>query len=80
MEGRAGVGLLLYRGTILSYSNVRRTMITLLKQPKLPLHYTPQSMRHTVACLLLSAGESVVYVQRQLGDASIQSTVDIYGK
>lgn len=67
-------------GTILNYSNVRRPMISVLKLAKLPLHFTPHCMRHTFASLLLSAGESVVYVQRQLGHASIQLTVDSYGK
>ena len=68
------------RGTILTYANVRRAMISVLKQAKLPPHFTPHCMRHTFASLLLSAGESVVYVQRQLGHASIQLTVDTYGK
>jgi len=29
---------------------------------------------------MLQAGESPVYVQRQLGHANIKMTVDIYGK
>jgi len=36
-------------------------------------------MRHTFASLLLSNGESPVYVKEQLGHSSIQITVDIYG-
>lgn len=35
--------------------------------------------RHTFASLLLSNGESPVYVKEQLGHSSIQMTVDIYG-
>ena len=35
--------------------------------------------RHTFASLLLSKGESPVYVKEQLGHSSIQMTVDIYG-
>ena len=35
--------------------------------------------RHTFASLLLSQGESPVYVKEQLGHSSIQITVDIYG-
>lgn len=35
--------------------------------------------RHTFASLLLSNGESPVYVKEQLGHSSIQITVDIYG-
>jgi len=36
-------------------------------------------LRHTFASLLLSQGESPVYVKEQLGHSSIQITVDIYG-
>ena len=36
-------------------------------------------IRHTYASLLLSKGESPVYVKEQLGHSSIQMTVDIYG-
>lgn len=36
--------------------------------------------RHTFASLLLPQGESPVYVQSQLGHASINLTVDTYGR
>ncbi len=36
-------------------------------------------IRHTYASLLLSDGQSPVYVKEQLGHSSIQITVDIYG-
>jgi integrase len=36
-------------------------------------------LRHSFASLLLQQGESVVYVEDQLGHASIQLTVDTYG-
>jgi integrase len=36
-------------------------------------------IRHTYASLLLTKGESPVYVKEQLGHSSIQMTVDIYG-
>ena len=36
-------------------------------------------IRHTFASLLLAQGESLHYVKEQLGHASIQTTVDIYG-
>ncbi|ADK85091.1 integrase family protein [Desulfarculus baarsii DSM 2075] len=36
-------------------------------------------IRHTFASLLLSAGQSPVYVKEQLGHSSISMTVDIYG-
>ena len=36
-------------------------------------------IRHTFASLLLSQGESLHYVKEQMGHASIQTTVDVYG-
>jgi len=42
--------------------------------------FTPHSLRHTFASILLSDGVSPAYVQRQLGHASIKLTVDTYGK
>jgi hypothetical protein len=46
----------------------------------LPLHMTPHCLRRALASLLLQQGESPAYVQRQLGHADIQLTVDTYGK
>ena len=43
-------------------------------------HVTPHGLRHTYASLLLVAGTDVYYVQRMLGHASIQETVDTYGR
>jgi len=62
--------------TPLDESKVRRVFGRLLKAAGLP----PHSLRHTFASLLLQQGESPAYVQRQLGHASIQLTVDTYGK
>ena len=45
-----------------------------------PNIFSPQSLRHTFASLLLQQGESPVYVQRQLGRSSLKLTVDTYGK
>ena len=67
-------------GTLLDDSNVRKLMALVLKKAGLPLHFTPHCLRHTYASLMLQQGESVAYVQRQLGHASIQLTVDTYGK
>jgi integrase len=50
-----------------------------VKTAKLP-HFTPHSLRHTFASLLLTAGTDVYYVSRMLGHASIQETVDTYGR
>ena len=61
-------------------TNLRRVMREILKNASLPLHFTPHCLRHTYASLMLQQGESIVYVQRQLGHASIQLTVDTYGK
>jgi integrase len=69
-----------YAGTPLDDSNVRKVMTRVLKRAKLPVHFTPHCLRHTYASLMLQQGESPAYVQRQLGHASIQLTVDTYGK
>jgi integrase len=37
------------------------------------------ALRHTYASLLINQGESIMYVSRQLGHASIQITADLYG-
>ena len=67
-------------GTPLDEANVRRAFNAALKEAALPLHFTPHGLRHTFASLLLQDGVSPAYVQRQLGHASIQLTVDTYGK
>ena len=59
---------------------VQRAFKRAVKAAKLPAHFTPHCLRHSYASLLLQAGESPVYVQRQLGHASIKLTVDTYGK
>jgi len=67
-------------GTLPDESRVRKVMRKTLKAARLPLHFSPHCLRHTCASLLLQQGESPAYVQRQLGHASIQLTVDTYGK
>ena len=67
-------------GKPLADSKVRQVFARVLKTTGLPLHFSPHCLRHTFASLLLQAGESPVYVQRQLGHASIKMTVDTYGK
>ena len=47
---------------------------------KLSPHFTPHSLRHSFASLLLQAGKPIQYVQRQLGHASIELTVGTYGR
>src|SRR6188508_977393 len=55
-------------------------MQSLLKKAKLPLHFTPHCLRHTYASILLAEGVSPVYVQEQLGHATIELTVSTYGR
>lgn len=43
--------------------------------PALRLH----DLRHTAASLWLAAGESIFFVQQQLGHADIQTTIGLYG-
>ena len=59
---------------------VQAAFKSVLKAADLPKHFSPHCLRHTFASLLLQQGESPVYIQRQLGHASIQLTVDIYGR
>lgn len=61
------------------HSENLRAFARTLKAAGLPPHHTPHGLRHTYASLLLAAGESIQYVQRQLGHASITMTVDLYG-
>jgi integrase len=67
-------------GTTLDESCVQKAMRRTLKVAGLPLHFSPHCLRHSFASLLLQHGESPAYIQRQLGHASIQLTVDTYGK
>jgi len=67
-------------GTPLDESRIRKVFSKVLKAAGLAAHFSPHCMRHSFASLLLQQGESPAYVQRQLGHASIQLTVDTYGK
>ena len=67
-------------GTPLNPANVDKAFKRVLKSAGLPLHFSPHGLRHTFASLVLQQGESPAYVQRQLGHASIQLTVDTYGR
>jgi integrase len=58
-----------------SIRNVWKRILTKAKMSHRRIHDT----RHTFASLLLSNGETPVYVKEQLGHSSIQMTVDIYG-
>ena len=67
-------------GRPLSPRTVEDAFKRVLKAAGLPPHFSPHSLRHSFASLLLQQGESPVYVQRQLGHASITLTVDLYGR
>jgi integrase len=56
----------------------RRVWRKLLAQAGLR-YVNVHTLRHTFASLLLQSGAPIVYVKQQLGHASIQMTVDIYG-
>ncbi len=68
------------RGILLDESKVRKAFRQIIRKANLPAHFSPHALRHTLASLLLQQGESPAYVQRQLGHASIQLTVDTYGR
>ena len=67
-------------GTPVDPANVRRAMLRILKAAHLPQHFTPHCLRHTYASILLAEGVSPVYVQEQLGHATIELTVSTYGR
>jgi integrase len=55
--------------------NIWKRMLDKAKLRDMRFH----DIRHSFASLLLTNGESPVYVKEQLGHSSIQMTVDIYG-
>jgi integrase len=67
-------------GTPVDPANVRRSMQRILKEARLPLHFTPHCLRHTYASILLAEGTPAPFVQEQLGHASIELTVSTYGR
>ena len=56
-------------------SRVFHRVLEKAELPRIRLH----DLRHTYASLLIQQGESLAYVQQQLGHSSIQVTVDVYG-
>ncbi len=66
--------------TPMDHSNVGKAFRLALKAAGLPGHFSPHSLRHTYASLLLADGVSPAYVQEQLGHASIELTVGTYGR
>lgn len=79
----SGLGRLVFtspQGAMLNRHNVRRrghdaTIRTAGLSPTLRLH----DLRHTAATIWLASGESIYFVQQQLGHKDIQTTIDLYG-
>lgn len=67
-------------GTALVEPRVRQVMKAALKRAGLPLHFTPHSLRHSFGSILSARGESMQYVQEQMGHASILETTRTYGR
>lgn len=66
-------------GTMLDGRNVRRALARLAEGAELGRSLKPHDLRHTFGSQLIAAGKSPVYVQRQMGHASVGTTVDLYG-
>jgi integrase len=66
-------------GTMLDGRNVRRAVARLAADAGLGRSLKPHDLRHTFGSQLVAAGKSPVYVQRQMGHASVQTTIDLYG-
>lgn len=77
-KGREDVLVFTHNGKVIEQNYIRRIHNRILERAelrKVRLH----DIRHSYASLLLTQGESPVYVKEQLGHHSIQMTVDIYG-
>jgi integrase len=68
------------RGTPYWHGNVERRFSRVLRAAGLPTHHTPHDMRHTFASLHLEEGADIQWLQRQMGHASVQTSVDEYGR
>jgi integrase len=67
-------------GCMLDRHNVRRRgHDAALRTAGLPAAVRLHDLRHTAATLWLAAGESIYFVQQQLGHRDIQTTIDLYG-
>ena len=68
-----------HAGTVIQPGNFRRRdwarLFIKAGLPQIRVH----DLRHTYATLLIQQGESLAYVQQQLGHSSIKITVDVYG-
>ena len=62
-------------GTPLDESRVRKAFAAILKDAGLPARFTPHSLRHTYASLMLTKGAPLAWVAAQLGHSSPQVTL-----
>jgi integrase len=68
------------QGCMLNRDNVRRRgHEPAVRDARLGGKLRVHDLRHTAATLWLAAGESIYFVQQQLGHADIQTTIDLYG-
>lgn len=66
-------------GSPISRQNLaRREFREVLKKAKLPEGYTPNSLRHSHASLLINAGENIVSVSERLGHSDASVTMRFY--
>lgn len=63
----------------LAYRSASRALARCLKRAGVAAGHGLHALRHTYATGLISAGVSPVYVQQQLGHASVDLTVKVYG-
>ena len=67
-------------GTTLDDANIRKAVLAIVKKAEVRKRRSiVHVLRHTFGSLLIQQGESLAYVRDQMGHASIQVTVDIYG-
>lgn len=59
--------------------NFRREVFSKVREKSGLPRFRFHDIRHTFASLLLQQSESLHYVKEQMGHASIQTTVDVYG-
>jgi len=68
------------RGAMLNRHNVRRRgHDAAIRAAGLPPALRLHDLRHTAATIWLASGESIYFVQQQLGHKDIQPTIDLYG-
>jgi len=65
--------------SMLDARNVRRLLRRIAKESGLGRDLKPHDLRHTYGSILTSEGAPPQYIQAQMGHASIQITIDLYG-